>query len=270
MELFRENNKLLKLFVEFFGGKSRRHDLSKERWAQIENDFGQSVYSDILYMLTQIDFESHEARKHFHNVLDHLNEMSDQLKRDVGFTVAMCDYFTNMHPIMDNLVFIDVQLLLKKERTAMLDEITGLYNRRYFERILIKEYENTKRYEQPLSILLFRLNNIDQLVVDDSHKSRGEVLAKLAAVFTQYARQTDHAIRYDDQEFAIILPRSNKEQTELAYERYRNILKESINRKPDARLRYYKISLGSASIPEDVQDIDMLVKKARDSYKPVS
>lgn len=72
MDIFDPDNLALKLLIE-----SLREDhlgtsiINQEEWKQLEKCFGNRIYLEILRLLTQIEFEPEEARRHWFNVLEH-------------------------------------------------------------------------------------------------------------------------------------------------------------------------------------------------------
>ncbi|MEW5724094.1 MAG: GGDEF domain-containing protein [Thermodesulfobacteriota bacterium] len=265
MDLFRNSNQLLKLFVEFLGGGQQRISLTPERWVQIEKDFGANVYADILYLLTQKEFTPDEARAHWLNIIAHQNDLNSTLGREVGFQVAMVDYFTNIRPLLGNIVFVDIKVLLQKERAVLLDELTGLYNYRYFERVLQKELDHAKRFGQSFSLLIIRVDQFREFLEAHGRGAAERALAEMADVLLQNSRTLDHAIRYGDFEFGIILPRCDREQAVAAARRYRRAVENhQFYGQAETRLSpgHLTVSVGLATYPSDARDGLQLVQRA--------
>ena len=268
MDLFHNSNRLLKLFVEFLGAGQSHQSMSPARWEQIEKDFGKNVYPDLLFLLTQKEFTAKDAKTHWFRVLDHQETLNKGMGRDLGFQVAMVDYFTNIHPVLGNLVFVDIDILLRKERASLLDELTGLYNRRFFERILKNEEEQSKRYNHPFSILLLHVDHLGEYYQAHGRQAGDRALAELARVFIKSGRTIDHTIRYGPDEFIIILPRCKKDQARAAAERHRQAVEiYDFPGQEDMKKGNITVTIGVSTYPVDHDDGAGLLPLAASALK---
>ncbi|MBU4126119.1 MAG: diguanylate cyclase [Proteobacteria bacterium] len=264
MDIFDPDNLALKLLIE-----SLREDhlgtsiINQEEWKQLEKCFGNRIYLEILRLLTQIEFEPEEAQRHWFNVLEHRKNLQKNMGRDVGFRVALCDYFTNIHPKLKNLIFVEVDLFLQKERSALIDELTGLYNRRFFNRVLKREIEHSKRYNQPFSLLMLDIDNFKEYNDIYGHQAGDRALNEFAQILKQNARLIDHVIRYGGEEFAVILPRADIKQAKLSAERHL-IAVETHKFSGQERLSSgnFTVTIGVATYPINAQDGLELIQKA--------
>ncbi len=89
---------------------------------------------------------------------------------------------------------------------AVIDEVTGLYNRRAMNKLLADELDRARRYGRPLSLILVDIDHFK--VVNDTHGHQvgDEVLRWLADLLKNTLRSTDRVARYGGEEFALILP----------------------------------------------------------------
>ena len=118
------------------------------------------LYGELLYLLTLRRYSADQAKELWEAIVDHKEVMSNALGRSVGIRVAALDYLTNEA----NLVY-GVRLLAKPEFESIhsyvnIDEVTAVYNRRYFHEILRMEFHRARRYEGPLSLLILDLSLI--------------------------------------------------------------------------------------------------------------
>jgi diguanylate cyclase (GGDEF)-like protein len=222
MDLFANGNQLLKLFVEFLGVGQSHQTVEPERWRRVEADFGPSIYADLLYLLTRKEFTRDEARSHWYQLLDHQHTLARAVGREVGFQVALCDYFTNVHPLPGNLVVVELSFLLEKERTSLLDGLTGLYNRRYLDRVLDKEIELARRFGQTFAVLLIHVDQLREYHQLHGRDNAERVLSIVADLVLRQSRIFDQTFRYDEDDIVMLLPNTDRDKAFIAAGRHLN------------------------------------------------
>ncbi|MBC8198464.1 MAG: diguanylate cyclase [Desulfobacteraceae bacterium] len=263
MDIFGLDNLSLKLLIESLKEDHLNPTINQVEWKELEKSFGHKIYPEILRLLTQMEFEPEEARMHWHNVLAHRKNLKKTLGRDAGFRVALCDYFINIHPKLKNLIFVDVDLFLQKERAALIDELTGLYNRRFFNRVLKREIEHARRYDQLFSLLMLDIDNFKEYNDIHGHQAGDKALNEFAQILKQNARLIDHTIRYGGEEFAIILPRADIKQARLCAERHlRAVETHTFSGQERLPLGNFTVTIGVATYPINAQDGLELIQKA--------
>ena len=91
------------------------------------------------------------------------------------------------------------------------DQLTGLYNRHYFEMIITDEMDRSDRYGEPLSMLLLDLDHFK--IVNDTwgHPVGDELLQLTANVIGRNIRTSDVLIRFGGEEFVVLMPQTTKE-----------------------------------------------------------
>ena len=129
----------------------------------------------------------------------------------------------------------DLDLLLARTRTlldfrryldtceeeAFTDYLTGLANRRRFERQLEREVTRTLRYNHPFCLLLLDVDNFKRVNDTYGHDAGDEVIRHLATTLLAETRGIDLAARMGGEEFAVILPETNFERGAEVAERLR-------------------------------------------------
>src|SRR5436305_2732505 len=134
----------------------------------------------------------------------------------------------------------DIDLLLARARTlldfkqyldtceeeAFTDHLTGLANRRRFERQLEREVSRTLRYERPFCLLYLDIDNFKKVNDTYGHEAGDETIRRLALTLQAGTRGIDLAARIGGEEFAVILPETDFEGGLDVAERLRLAIKE--------------------------------------------
>lgn len=224
---------------------------------------GEQTYAEALYMLTRMRFEPEEAKCFWNEIVRHHKGLNQALGRDVGLRVAVCDYFMNLHPKMRSPVIVEVQVLLQKEKGALVDELTGLYNRRYFNDAVAREVERFKRFGQRFSLIMLDVDHFKRFNDTYGHTAGDLALKCVATVLRETARTFDHVVRYGGEEFALILPHTDGEQALAAAERLRcAVAAKPVPVEGHAGGVPLTVSLGAATFPEDAINGRDLVNRA--------
>lgn len=248
------------LMLDFLQKEFTDRSMPEDLWNKLEMQYGERVYSEILYFLTQTHFEPPEARKHWQAIMGHQSFLRQSLGRDLGLRVALADYFINLHPTVDNPMILEISRYLTQERLSLRDELTGLYNRRYFNHILQQEIDRSRRFEEPLSLLMVDIDHFKKFNDTYGHVAGDRVLTELAGLFRETSRSIDHLTRYGGEEFAFILPRSNDREAYMAAQRHRIAVQNHCFQGDETKK--LSVSIGVASCPKDAIEAWALVEKA--------
>lgn len=109
-------------------------------------------------------------------------------------------------------IFRERHLLDELERLAVKDPLTGLYNRRLFEKTARKEAIRAARYDHPLCLFSIDIDNFKEYNDLYGHPAGDRVLIQLARILTTTVRQNvDTAYRFGGDEFTLLLPHLTSE-----------------------------------------------------------
>jgi len=148
-------------------------------------------------------------------------------------------------------------------RISITDALTGLLNRRYFQERLAEEVDRSTRHGKPLSLMMIDVDYFKEFNDRHGHPAGDKVLVTLARCLREGVRTIDVVSRFGGEEFAVILPETDKAATLEIGERLRREV-ESLyfpgeETLPGGRLT---VSLGVATFTEDARDLKGLVQKS--------
>jgi diguanylate cyclase (GGDEF)-like protein len=144
------------------------------------------------------------------------------------------------------------QLYEKTVISAHMDSLTELWNHGYFQHLLAIELEKAKATSNPLSLMMLDID--DFKVYNDSlgHQDGDRILQDMATVLKNQSRKMDYVCRYGGEEFAVILPYTDKKEAVLIAERLReNIAKYPFLKEKILPNKTLTVSIGVATFPEN-------------------
>jgi diguanylate cyclase (GGDEF)-like protein len=115
----------------------------------------------------------------------------------------------------------NIKLQREYKRNAMIDGLTGLYNRRWIDEALPRFVARYSRSGHALSVLMIDVDHFKQFNTRYGHAVGDKVLAVVAKSLRENLRPTDLVARYGGEEFLVILPDTNVEAGRHAAERVR-------------------------------------------------
>lgn len=144
---------------------------------------------------------------------------------------------------------------------AITDDLTGLYNFRYFRQQLDLEIKRAERYHRPLSVIMLDIDHFKHYNDLHGHPQGNEILRRMAVLLRENSRETDIVVRYGGDEFVILLPETKKRIAIQAAKRLCSTARETVFplevQQPGGTLT---VSLGVASYPADAGDEETLVR----------
>ncbi len=160
------------------------------------------------------------------------------------------------------LAFENVRLLQKTRELSITDEVTPLYNFRYFHQILDRELKLVDRYGSVLSLVFLDLDRFKPINDQYGHLRGSRTLREVGFLIRAAVRDTDYPARYGGDEFVVISPQTDRGAAGALGEKLRRLIEghtflqeEGIN----ARLG---VSLGVATYPHDASTKESLIRLA--------
>lgn len=156
----------------------------------------------------------------------------------------------------NSLILESRELQKKYKRHATVDNLTGLYNRRWFDGMFQRVASRCEREHKPLCVLMLDVDHFKRFNDTYGHQAGDFVLFVLGIVLKARFRPTDLIARYGGEEFVVLMPNTNKENAKTAAERVRIAIAETALEMPDGtQLPSITISMGIGeySYGEDIK-----------------
>jgi len=156
------------------------------------------------------------------------------------------------------------QLLLEQRKSGALKEenerlkslinkdfLTGLYNKRHLEEIVVKQVFREKREGRAFSVLMIDIDYFKSVNDDFGHPAGDEVLKNVAEVLQRASRPFDVVVRYGGEEFCVVIFNiSNVDELANIAERYRKSVSDMLT-KHDGRDLSVTVSVGACFVSSD-------------------
>ncbi|HLB58482.1 MAG TPA: GGDEF domain-containing protein [Bdellovibrionota bacterium] len=172
---------------------------------------------------------------------------------------------------------VEKQLLLQRhlidkfenaQKLALLDDLTGLYNARYFQEVLEREWKRSERYKSSFSLLFIDLDNFKSVNDRYGHLTGSAILQEVADVLRAGIRNADTLFRYGGDEFTVILPNCSEKDAQVVRDRIHQMITSHRFFGTDGKKIELSASVGISSYPADGEKISQLMEAAdREMYR---
>jgi diguanylate cyclase (GGDEF)-like protein/PAS domain S-box-containing protein len=154
----------------------------------------------------------------------------------------------------------NIRLRERLQQQSIIDSLTGLYNRRYFDESMKIELSRAERKNQNLSLLIIDIDHFKKFNDTYGHDVGDIVLQEVSGVLKKNVRASDIACRMGGEEFAIIMPGTT---TKIAHERA-EVLRKKIQRivlkNAGKQLDPITSSIGIATYPDQANTAKQLIE----------
>jgi diguanylate cyclase (GGDEF)-like protein len=235
----------------------------REAMVWLAKESGAEAYPTLLFVLTQLDFANEPAREHWDAILRQWEDLNKRIPEKVDLRVAVLQYFLRSQRKLHNPAIVEIKILRRTQASAIYDELTRLYNYRYFQDRVASEVRRAQRYEHPLTLLMIDADDFKAFNDTRGHLAGNMALRRLASVLRKTVREVDVAARYGGEEFAILLPNTPKLAALKLAEKVRGAVeKAGIGRDETGKGKPLTVSIGVASLPGDAGTPQELVDRA--------
>ncbi len=203
--------------------------------------------------------------------------VKEEVKGIIYIDSKKTNAFSDRHEYFLNILAHEISIAIERalnyekiKKLTVIDELTGVYNRRKFDVDLKNTMDEAVRYTKSLSLLMIDIDFFKQYNDIHGHQMGDMALNKIGRVFLVNKRNPDRVYRYGGEEFSVICSETNKENAKIFAERIREVIEKS---KFDGEEmiepgRNLTVSIGISSYPFDATGINELIKRADDAlYK---
>lgn len=158
---------------------------------------------------------------------------TDLLERLAAFVAVSLENATNQERV---------------KRLGLVDPLTGVHNRRYFDQRLAEEVHSAQRSTGPLSCLFLDIDRFKSINDAHGHAAGDAVLLQAAALIKQQLRASDVLARFGGEEFVALLAQTGRTRATEVAERVRRAVAEHQFALPGHKVVEVTLSAGSATI----------------------
>jgi diguanylate cyclase (GGDEF)-like protein len=169
-----------------------------------------------------------------------------------------------MQPLADSvaLAFENVRLFQKTRELSISDEVTPLYNFRYFHQILDRELKLVDRYRSLLSLIFLDLDRFKPINDQYGHLRGSRTLREVGFLIRAAVRETDYPARYGGDEFVVILPQTDFAAASVLAEKLRRLIEGHTFLQEEGINVRLGMSFGIATYPNDASTKESLIRLA--------
>ena len=152
-------------------------------------------------------------------------------------------------------------MLTRVETLAIMDPLTGIFNRRRFEAVFSNEFKRSQRYQIPLCFMMIDIDHFKKINDTHGHQMGDAFLKEIARILQATLREVDTPARWGGEEFVVLSPNTTRENGLKAAERVRKAVANHVF--PGTTDNRVTVSIGVAGIPyPSIDSQDKLIHAA--------
>jgi diguanylate cyclase (GGDEF)-like protein len=160
------------------------------------------------------------------------------------------------------LAFDNVHLMQRMRELSITDEVTPLFNHRFFHQMLEREIKFSDRYRSQVSIVFIDLDHFKPINDVHGHLRGSHALREVGFLLRTAVRETDYPARYGGDEFVIILPQTDGGAARVLGEKFRELIEGHTFLQEEGINASIGASIGIATYPDDARSKPDLIRLA--------
>src|ERR1700724_2533219 len=209
--------------------------------------------------IAHLDLRETQSVEIWDEMLARRRQLTDLIGRQVSLKTALTDVLSSSG-LLRVPILIEYDELKRLELNAVTDPLTGLHNRRLFGEAFEKELNRARRYALPLGLVIVDLHRFKEVNDKYGHPRGDDVLRAAATTLKKALRTSDSAFRIGGDEFALLLPQTDADQTLALSRRIETVFAETLQ----ALQLSISVNMdhGVANFPQDGEQADQLIRVA--------
>ena len=219
------------------------------RWCDLEQRYGESARSVLCVPL--------ETRGRVLGVIELVNKRGGGESfnaRDLSLVTRLAGFAA--------IAIENARLYQQTKQLTFTDELTRLYNTRFFTQYLDTEVKRCRRYKSNVSLIFLDLDHFKLVNDNHGHLMGSQLLREVGDVLRRGTRDVDIVARYGGDEFIVILPETKLAAAAFVAERLRRSMDEHVFLSGEGLSAHLTASFGVASFPETCSSEEELIRLA--------
>lgn len=155
----------------------------------------------------------------------------------------------------------NARLFSEVQELALTDSLTKIFNRRRFFDLAEQEFDRSRRYDRPFSIIMFDIDHFKKVNDTYGHSVGDVVLQQVAEICKGALRDVDIIARYGGEEFVILLPETTASEAQLMAERLRQLVARTTMDINSIKINV-TLSFGVVEVDKDCKNTEELIDRS--------
>lgn len=260
-----------KLYEEFLSDSFKKAEIQRQSYN------AQSLVADIVGLMSSVDGETSSYNQHLD---DYIDKLSGKYKGDETFQKMMKDLLQKTTAMRESSGDLQQKLVESRQEAEQLrssiariteeanrDALTGLYNRKVFDRSLKEMASIADDTNRTFSLLMLDIDHFKEFNDKHGHQVGDEVLKIVAHELMNSVKGSDVVTRYGGEEFAVLLPNTPLPGAMTVAENLRKSIasKELTRRDTQENFGVLTVSIGAAQYRAGKDKVPPFIKRADDA-----
>lgn len=221
---------------------------------------------------TLVDLSVEESDESWQQMVDTVKQEISEESRSISGAAHEKDeglFVSLVTEIYDHLGILIKRIKNSQEKLKTLatrDLLTGLYNRNYFNEVMLHDIQKANRYKESLSFILLDIDKFKLINDNYGHLYGDGIIKACATILHQSIRKSDFLCRYGGDEFVIVTPMADCKRNEALFSRLQQNI-DKWNSKFSCEDVFISMSLGCAIWEPGMDVVDVLHKADLKMYE---